>query len=148
MGICDGVPSTAALMFFLVLQSSCLGSLRELVLIVFLFFCGCLCLFVFRCLFLTVPWVCLWSVIVVFPGHTHLFFKTPVQKIEWGPILNSDTQSLRPHPPLNCSSGMLTIEPGQSKRYNVVCAPSQDSDQPAHLCSLIWVFARHYNDTL
>ena len=25
------------------------------------------------CLFLNVPWVCLWSVIVVFPSYTHLY---------------------------------------------------------------------------
>ena len=25
-------------------------------------------------LFLTVPWVCLWFVIMVFPDHTHLLF--------------------------------------------------------------------------
>ena len=26
------------------------------------------------CLFLVVPWVCLWCVIVAFPGHSHLRF--------------------------------------------------------------------------
>ena len=27
------------------------------------------------CFFLTIPWVGLQSVIVIFPGHTHLYFK-------------------------------------------------------------------------
>ena len=27
------------------------------------------------CLFLMVPWVCLQCVIVLFPGHTHIFFR-------------------------------------------------------------------------
>ena len=26
------------------------------------------------CLFLMVPWVGMWSLIVAFPGHTHMFF--------------------------------------------------------------------------
>ena len=45
-------------------------------LIVLLLSCVCLCLSVFcvLCLFLTVPWVGLWSVIVAFPGHTHLLY--------------------------------------------------------------------------
>ena len=36
-------------------------------LIVFLLLCGC------QCLLVMVPWVGLWSVIVAFPDHTHLF---------------------------------------------------------------------------
>ena len=32
------------------------------------------CLMMVEWLFLGVPWVCLWFVIVVFPGHTHLLF--------------------------------------------------------------------------
>ena len=35
---------------------------------------GCLCLF------LTVPWVSLWSVIVVFHRHTHLIFLLTEEK--------------------------------------------------------------------
>ena len=31
-------------------------------------------------LFLTVPWVCMQFVIVVFPGHTHLLFKVLVKR--------------------------------------------------------------------
>ena len=32
------------------------------------------CLMMVEWLFLAVPWVCLWFVIVVFPDHTHLLF--------------------------------------------------------------------------
>ena len=32
-------------------------------------------------------------------------------------------------------------EPGHSISYNIVCAPSEDSDQPAPMRRLIWVFA-------
>ena len=31
--------------------------------------------FDYKCLFLAVPWVGLWSMIVAFPGHTHLLFE-------------------------------------------------------------------------
>ena len=36
------------------------------------------CLVIVKWLFLTVPWVCLQFVIVVFPGHTHSLFLLPV----------------------------------------------------------------------
>ena len=36
--------------------------------------CGCLVAVDVLRLFLTVPWVGLWCVIVVFPDHTHLLF--------------------------------------------------------------------------
>ena len=32
------------------------------------------------CLFLMVPWVGLWSLIVAFPGHTRMFFLTSVME--------------------------------------------------------------------
>ena len=32
------------------------------------------CLMIVMCLFLTMPWVCLQFLIVVFPDHTHLLF--------------------------------------------------------------------------
>ena len=35
----------------------------------------------------------------------------------------------------------LKNEPGHSNSYKIACAPSGDSDQPAHLRSLIRVFA-------
>ena len=41
--------------------------------IVFLMSCGCYCSS-HLCLFLTVPWVGLQCLIVVFPGHAHLLF--------------------------------------------------------------------------
>ena len=52
---------------FLVLQSSCWGGECGLLFssVVFFLLCVSLCL--------TVSWVGLCSVIVVFPGHTHLF---------------------------------------------------------------------------
>ena len=34
------------------------------------------------CLFLALPWVGLWPVIVVFPGHTHLFMENRVDKLD------------------------------------------------------------------
>ena len=40
------------------------------------------CLVMVAWLFLVVPWVCLWFVIVVFPDHTHLLFLTILQKNE------------------------------------------------------------------
>ena len=35
----------------------------------------------------------------------------------------------------------LIYEPAHNKTYNKTCATSKDSDQTAHLCSLIWVLA-------
>ena len=43
-----------------------------LALIVLVLACGC----PFLCLFLTVPWDGMWSLIVTFPGQTHLFCLT------------------------------------------------------------------------
>ena len=40
-----------------------------LTLIVFLLFCDCQCL----CLFLSVPWISMWSVIMAFPSNIYLF---------------------------------------------------------------------------
>ena len=50
---------------------------RELVALLSLSFW---CLVMFGCLFLAVPWVCLWFVIVVFPDHSHLLFVVKVAK--------------------------------------------------------------------
>ena len=50
-----------------------LGRRRELVALLLLYY-GCLGAVNVLCLFLTVPWVCLQCVIVVFPDHTHLLF--------------------------------------------------------------------------
>ena len=44
---------------------------RELVALLNLF---SWCLVIAEWLFLAVPWVCLWFVIVAFPDHTHLLF--------------------------------------------------------------------------
>ena len=38
-------------------------------------------------------------------------------------------------------SNTVPNEPAHDKPYNKTCATSKDSDQPAHLCSLIRVFA-------
>ena len=38
---------------------------------------GCVVAVCIMCLFLTVPWVGLQSVIVAFPGHTHLLLSAP-----------------------------------------------------------------------
>ena len=38
---------------------------------------------------------------------------------------------------------LIAFEPGHSMSYNIACAPSEDSDQPAHPRSLIRVFAAH-----
>ena len=35
------------------------------------------------CVFLAVPFVCLWSVIVGFPGHTHLLFVECFKLLHW-----------------------------------------------------------------
>ena len=48
---------------------------RELAALLLLSF-GCLVTVNVLWLLLTVPWVCLQCVIVVFPDHAHLFFKT------------------------------------------------------------------------
>ena len=37
----------------------------------------------------------------------------------------------------------ISYEPGHSIYYRIACAPSEDSDQPAHLRRLIRVFAGH-----
>ena len=50
---------------------------RELVALLSLSFW---CLVMFGCLFLAVPWVCLWFVIVVFPDHSPLLFFVKVAK--------------------------------------------------------------------
>ena len=42
-----------------------------------------------------------------------------------------------------CFSGWGSSEPGHSISYKIACAPSEDSDQPAHTRSLIRVFAGH-----
>ena len=52
---------------------------RELVALLQLYSC-CLVTFNFLWLFLTVPWVSLQCVIVVFPKHTHSFFWVTVQQ--------------------------------------------------------------------
>ena len=36
---------------------------------------GCRVAYCVSCLFFVVPWVGMWSVIVAFPGHTHLLFQ-------------------------------------------------------------------------
>ena len=41
------------------------------------------------------------------------------------------------------ASENIKHEPGQNTSYKIVCAPSEDSDQPAHPRSLIRVFAGH-----
>ena len=56
---------------FLVLQSSRWE--REGWLHNFKFSSGCYVAVIVLCLFLTVPWVSLWCVIIAFPCHTHLF---------------------------------------------------------------------------
>ena len=49
---------------------------RELVALLSLSSC---CLVIVVWLFLVVPWVCLWFVIVVYPDHTHLLFLQQMQ---------------------------------------------------------------------
>ena len=41
------------------------------------------------------------------------------------------------------SSEVIRFEPPGDKTNKVACAPSEDSDQPGHLSSLIRVFAVH-----
>ena len=60
--------------FFLVLQSASYRK-RELVAL-FLLFYGCIVNVNVLLLFLTVPWVGLRCVIVVFPDHNHLLYNT------------------------------------------------------------------------
>ena len=45
---------------------------KELVVLLLLYFV-CPIADIVVCVFLTVPWAGLWSVIVTFPGHTHSF---------------------------------------------------------------------------
>ena len=84
-GICDGVPSTSALVYFLMLgscsSSRCHGLVCSLLLWHFLVILTSVllnlspwCLMVVQRLFLAVPRGCLQFVIVVFPDHTHLLF--------------------------------------------------------------------------
>ena len=42
-------------------------------------------------------------------------------------------------------SVFLLFEPAQDKTYKMACVPSEDSDQPGHLPSLIRVFTSHMN---
>ena len=50
-----------------------LGRERERELVALLYLCSCCHVTIsFLCLFFAVSWVGLWSVIVAFPGHTHL----------------------------------------------------------------------------
>ena len=42
------------------------------------------------CHFLTVPWVCLWYVIVAFPGHTHLVFVNTLKPFRNGSSTQED----------------------------------------------------------
>ena len=61
---------------FIVLSSFEINSLRKRELVALLELCSCCGVAVsVLCLFLTVPWNDLWSVIVAFPGHTHLLFE-------------------------------------------------------------------------
>ena len=59
-----------------VLSSFAIILLRKTELVALLKLCPCCRVTVsVLCLFLAVPWVGLWSVIVAFPGHTHLLFE-------------------------------------------------------------------------
>ena len=42
----------------------------------------------------------------------------------------------------------IKIEPVHDKTYKMACAPSEDSDQPGHLPSLIRVFTVHHEESL
>ena len=53
------------------------------------------CLVMVERLFLAVPQGCLWSVIVVFPDHTHLLFLYPATKV-WRGIMLYLSVSVRP----------------------------------------------------
>ena len=52
------------------------------------------------CLFIVVPWVCLWSGIMAFPGHTHsLYVPGPVAKSVASPIVDPGVASSIPAQP-------------------------------------------------
>ena len=53
---------------------------RELVALLSL---SSLCLVIVVWLFLPVPWVCLWFVIVAFPDHTHLLFFAKLSRLNF-----------------------------------------------------------------
>ena len=73
MGFC--VCSMFCCALFCVLSSFAIISIRKRELVVLLcLFSLCLVIVVVQWLFLTVPWVGLQCVIVVFPDHTHLLF--------------------------------------------------------------------------
>ena len=48
---------------------------------------------------------------------------------------------------MNDGKGLNVFEAGYSEKYTLVCVPREDSNQPAHLCSLIRVFAGRFNDS-
>ena len=43
---------------------------------------------------------------------------------------------------------MFLNKPGHSVSYKITDAPSEDSDQPAHLSCLIGIFEGHTGDTV
>ena len=69
VGVCDCSMFCCTLLY--IHSSFAIILKRELVA---LFSLSSWCLVMVVWLFLAVPWVCLWFVIVVFPDHTHLLF--------------------------------------------------------------------------
>ena len=116
------------------------------------------------CLFLTVPWVGMQCVIVVFSGHTYLLFYCA---LNWKPsavcfFMHTTNTLIRPdmsrlisvfargttHSVFYChllALSLFLFEPWHDISYNVVYATSKASDQSAHMRSLIRGFASHLN---
>ena len=90
-------------------------------------------------LFLTVPWVGLQYVIMVFPGHTPLplgrFF------IKRSQVKLSDYICTSALEIISISANYQIIEPVHEISNNVVCATIKASDQPTHTRSLIRAFS-------
>ena len=71
MGSCNGSMFCCVLLYVQSSFAIILMGKRELIALLIL---SSWCLMIGVLLFLAVPWVCLQSVIVVFPDHTHLLF--------------------------------------------------------------------------
>ena len=104
----------------------------------------------------------MWDLIVSVPDHCLCFYFSCDEAHIWTTaMIDTSRQHFRPRsecrPRLDCSyTGCHSIHvleallydktpfvPPHDKTNKMACAPSEDSDQPGHLPSLIWVFGVH-----
>ena len=83
------------------------------------------CLMLVLWLFLSVPWVCLQFVIVIFPNHTHYFWVSFMQTVMAFCTFAWSSLSLRPSSKFLCG--------GSNGDWMPVCASSKGSGESANL---------------